>query len=284
MRATLSAELSVEALADLARLDLDPTGLRRTFDAAAAPRLRKAIALLRDARLQRGPGAFLVPAAALATLPEAKRSSAGLALLLALGSPVPQNDAGDLAVRVVDEGQRMTSGGRYHKSNEGGELHTDGPQYQVPPRYIGLVCVRPASVGGASKLVDAHAVHREIEARAPESLAALYQPFHFHQKPGPRTVVAPIFAREEDTSELRIRYLGEYVRSGHAVAGVPLSAEAARALGVLDRVLADDAMALRFSLDAGDVLVIDNHRMLHGREAFEDAGAKREMLRIWVRP
>jgi alpha-ketoglutarate-dependent taurine dioxygenase len=248
---------------------------------------------LRDERLLRGAGAFVVRGRSFDGLDERARQEVYEGMLGAIGELRPQNDAGDRIVRVADEGQRMTAGGRYHKSNEGGEIHTDGPQYEIPPRFVGLRCVRPAQAGGASKLVSAHAVHEELSARSPDLLRRLYDEFHFHQKPGPRTVRAPIFTRDPSSGALRIRYLGEYVRSGHAIANTPLDDEAKNALDALDALLADEGrFAVRFDLGAGDVLVLDNDRVLHGRDAFRDpdpvggapgATGRREMWRLWVR-
>jgi alpha-ketoglutarate-dependent taurine dioxygenase len=256
-------------------------------------RLAATMATLRDTRLVAGPGAFVISGESFAALPDEEQRPVYEAMLGALGEFLPQNDAGDRIVKVVDEGQRMTAGGRYHKSNEGGEIHTDGPQYDVPPRFVGLRCVRPAASGGASKLVSAHAVHEELTTRHPGLLRRLYDHFHFHQKPGPRTVQAPIFMQDPDSGALRVRYLGEYVRSGHAVAQAPLDAEASEALDALDAVLADEQrFAVRFDLGPGDVLIVDNHRVLHGREAFRDpspdaearpSAGRREMWRLWVR-
>lgn len=63
-----------------------------------------------------------------------------------------------------------------------------------------------------------------------------------------------------------------------------------RALGALDQAIYKESQAaVRFVLEAGDVLVIDNYRVLHAREAYADRGAvdgapdgsERRTWRVW---
>jgi gamma-butyrobetaine dioxygenase len=59
--------------------------------------------------------------------------------------------------------------------------------------------------------------------------------------------------------------------------------DAAATQAALDRwaaaVAEQDASVQRFTLRAGDLVVIDNYRVLHGREPFE---GERVMWRVWV--
>jgi len=247
------------------------------------PQLASALAALRESHLRLGYGAFLISGEPLGTLADAAQAAAYRLMAQALGPLQGQNAAQDLTVAVRDEHQRMGQGGRYHKSNEGGELHTDAPQYARTPAYVGLHCVRPASVGGTSKLVSAYAVHNALLEASPAALALLYDNYHFHQKPGPRTIQAPIFSQEG--GGLSARYLGEYVRSGHQVAARPLDMPHAEALAALDALLADEErFAAQFDLRAGDVFIFDNRRLFHGRSAFVDEPGQpgRELTRVWI--
>ena len=54
------------------------------------------------------------------------------------------------------------------------------------------------------------------------------------------------------------------------------------ALQELDAAIAEeDSTAARFSLEAGEALIVDNFRMLHARESFRDCSRQRRMWRVW---
>jgi len=50
-----------------------------------------------------------------------------------LGEPLVQNIQGEILVEVSDKDRSMKTGGRYHDTREGGSLHTDSPQFPLPP-------------------------------------------------------------------------------------------------------------------------------------------------------
>jgi hypothetical protein len=43
----------------------------------------------------------------------------------------------------------------------------------------------------------------------------------------------------------------------------------------------EEAVAARFRVEAGEALLIDNYRMLHGREAFDNDARERKLWRVW---
>ena len=43
---------------------------------------------------------------------------------------------------------------RYHQTNLGGSLHSDGPQLPVPPKYVLMCCLNQAKKGGSSIIVS----------------------------------------------------------------------------------------------------------------------------------
>ena len=58
-----------------------------------------------------------------------------------LGGFLSQNSNNDYLVEVKDKGKTLKNGARYHESNEAGNLHTDSPQWENVPDYVGLYCV-----------------------------------------------------------------------------------------------------------------------------------------------
>lgn len=246
--------------------------------------VREEMAALRRRHLENGFGILLISGAT-GGLTDIEQKNAHWVMMSVLGDPIPQNEHSDRYVGVADEGKRMTSGGRYHKSNEGGELHTDSPQYDRPPEIISLVCIHPAVAGGESKFISAYAVHNALLRQDTQRLAPLYEFYHFHRKPTTETTFAPIFSYEE---KLRCRYLGEYVRSGMQIKGERIEGTAkGAALRALDAALCEERFVFELRMNAGDVLVLDNQRIFHGRSSFRDDSASgrppRQMGRLWLR-
>jgi alpha-ketoglutarate-dependent taurine dioxygenase len=285
-RAVLSDAARNELVARRGLLRVAPGSFdAASHDLALFPNVREEMLGLRRSHLQNGFGIVWLTGA-VADLDDLERKNAHWVMMSFLGEPLPQNEKGDRYVYVVDEGQRLSAGGRYHQSNEGGELHTDSPQYEQPPEVISLVCVQPAMEGGESKLASAYAVHNSLLRDHPSRLPLLYEAFHFLRKPTTNTTVAPIFTY--DGKHLGCRYLGEYVRSGYAMQGETLAVTPkGEALAALDAALSRADAVVELSLAAGDVLVLDNQRILHGRSSFRDdpdhVYPRREMGRLWLR-
>lgn len=210
-----------------------------------------------------------------------------------LGEVLPQ-DATGLEIREVqDRGTRIGEGrsARYAESRRGGSLHTDGAESPFPlPDYFTLCCVRKAVRGGAFQMVSAESVYLRLLDRAPELVRVLREPFHFDRRgdPGPDgslTVAKPIFF--DRGGRLHVTYLREYVEIGHGHEDVAdLTAMQRAALDALDAELDDPDLIVQGYLEPGQILVIDNQRILHGRTAFEDGpdpANKRLLLRMWLR-
>ena len=159
-------------------------------------------------------------------------------------------------------------------TDAGIELHTDQPFLDAPPRYQLLQGIRAADRGGESLVADGEAAYRylaSIDAAAAEILAATPVRFHRKQRAFEREVTAPVVTIEDTRVRVRSSYF--------TVAPYQLPFERVdawyRAHDRFVRILRDPRHHYRFALRAGDVLVYDNRRMLHGRTAF--AGPR------WVR-
>ncbi|MFJ2742999.1 TauD/TfdA family dioxygenase [Streptomyces sp. NPDC087440] len=145
--------------------------------------------------------------------------------------------------------------------------HTDRAGPPGPPRLLALLCVRPAPTGGTSLLIGGATVHDRIAAAHPGELPTLYGDFHFGaERDLART--GPVFAHRDD--RLTVHYNRHQIERGHHAAGLPLSAAQTRALDAFDAVLADPDLFLRVPLHRGDLLLLDNTAVLHGRTAFTD--------------
>ena len=205
-----------------------------------------------------------------------------------LGTLYIQNDKNQKLVQVQDRGKSIKSGGRYHQTKEGGSFHTDSPQWENVPDFIGMYCVNPAKKGGESKFVSAYSIHNEMLKKHKQFLEMLYQQFYFDKRgefesEESSTVFEPIFTYKDN--QLKCRYLRDYINDGHKTQDVPLSKEQNEALDCFDEIIHDENLAVSYNLKQNDIVFFNNNRVIHGRtsfEDFEDIEKKRLMIRTWI--
>ncbi|WP_245678332.1 TauD/TfdA family dioxygenase [Chondromyces crocatus] len=153
-------------------------------------------------------------------------------------------------------------------TDAGIDLHTDQPFLDRPPRYQLLQCVRPATLGGESYLVDALAAARllqAIDAPAFELLTTVPVRFHRKQKAFERVVDAPLLTMEGPEG-----FQSRYSYFTLAPFDRPFAEMEAwyRAYTRFARIVRDRRNQYRFELQPGEFVIYDNYRMLHARTAF----------------
>jgi alpha-ketoglutarate-dependent taurine dioxygenase len=259
--------------------------------AGGAPPAADFTAALRDyeqRHLLNRPGYFIL--SGFANLDEAGARNVILAVSDALGGIIPQGFDGELIREVRYRGVTLehTVTARYSDTRQGGNPHTDGMHRPGPiPAYFALHCVRQAVVGGALVLVHIDDLMRELRHQ-PDVLAALTDTVHFDTRDRdaerPATVPRPILELDGDTA--RITYIREYIDTGHRRAGVPpLRPAQLRAMDVLDELLDRPDLQAHRRLEPGQLIVINNRTLVHGRTPFEvepGEGADRLLLRTWI--
>lgn len=160
--------------------------------------------------------------------------------------------------------------------------HTDRAGPPGPPRLLALLCVRPALSGGESLLISGHTVHAQLSANRPGALSTLYQDFHFGAEQNlART--GPVFARTG--GQLKVRFNRYQIERGHDAVGEPLTSAQVEALDAFEEVLGDEGQFLRLPLRRGDLLVLNNNTVLHGRTSFTDhadPSRNRCLTRAWA--
>lgn len=140
----------------------------------------------------------------------------------------------------------------------------------TPLRYFALGCHISALEGGATHLFDGEQAARLLVGQ----LGGADQVFiRYRSAYRPDTEHHPLIARHEEYGQvLRFRSACEY----NSVTALPLGlSEVDMYLTVEDAVSASLAHVHRWR--AGDLLIVDNHRMLHSRAPF---AGRRHMLRV----
>jgi alpha-ketoglutarate-dependent taurine dioxygenase len=178
------------------------------------------------------------------------------------------------------------------------------PGAAVPPAYrtraaipfhtaesdvLGLLCLRPARSGGRTLLASAAAVHNAVLGARPDLAEQLYRCHHFDrhedQESGEETaLISPLITRHGDRPSMRY----DRARLDHGFRDserddVPDVAGELYAL--IDTTAASPAVRLELDLGPGDLLLLDNHVVLHARSAYDDFDApqdKRHLLRLWL--
>lgn len=147
---------------------------------------------------------------------------------------------------------------RYSRTPDALPLHTDCSNQTVPPNLVAFAMERPDPEGGGeSVMLSALDLVHEL----PEDLVSLLrQPvFPFTAKKR-----YPILQGEGD--DVQIRYYSQQITSAlgeHCT----LSDTLQEALDELERYLDLSQRSVRFAMQAGEVVIMDNQRVLHGRSA-----------------
>ncbi|MFO0577312.1 MAG: TauD/TfdA family dioxygenase [Polyangia bacterium] len=179
--------------------------------------------------------------------------------------------------RVEQQPIRAVPGARSFAASQGpAPLHSDSQlHFGVPPHLQIMVCVRPADSGGESLLLDVWPLLHALERDDPERLRRLLTvprriPFVFGDVVGPTLSWrggSLVFTH----SPMAPRAAG----SGSGAAPDPESAPA--------QALIESVPPQSVPVRAGEILVLNNHRVLHGRRGFADARREFTRLLVWLR-
>jgi gamma-butyrobetaine dioxygenase len=157
-------------------------------------------------------------------------------------------------------------------SDRGLEVHTDNPYRDPVPGLQVLHCLGNADEGGETCLVDGFMVAAQLKASHADAFDCLTMtPCHFHWRDDKTRLeaIAPILSLDREGAVNTIRFnhrsLGDVVTEPQ---NKPRWRAAYRAFA---QALNSPDLTCQFRLNPGDVLIMDNHRILHGRSAFDGA-------------
>jgi alpha-ketoglutarate-dependent taurine dioxygenase len=204
-----------------------------------------------------------------------------------LEPPVAQEWKGTMIYDVRHDGQGYTADTRAALTPEGLDMHNDSSMGEAPANYISLLCLETARSGGMSSLASAYAAHNHFLSQHPDLLPRLYQPFYRdrqeYQAPDADNWY-PIFAREH--GGLRIRFNARVISRGYQKSGRLLDREGARSVEAMNAFLTDPAHRHDFWLERGQVQILNNRWIVHGRTPYVDFSEpekRRHLVRLWLR-
>jgi alpha-ketoglutarate-dependent taurine dioxygenase len=239
--------------------------------------------------INHGPGFAIVDRLPVERWPDDASRAVWWLLASLVARPVAQKWDGTSIYDVTDRGRPPGNGVRPDVTNVEQNFHTDNSYNNVPPHYVGLMCVRTAMEGGVSGIVSFATAHEEMRRRHPDLLPRLYQPFYFdrqreHAPDEVMTTFHPMLEGKEGRLVARLSHF--QVKNGHKIAGVEIDADGAAALEAFEAILNEPGMSARFQFEPGQMQLIDNRAMGHKRTAFRDwpePERKRLLVRLWLR-
>lgn len=149
-------------------------------------------------------------------------------------------------------------------------LHTDLTNQELPPGFQFLHCLANEAEGGGSLFCDGYAISEDLRKSHPkdfELLSSISIPFRFH----------------DDTTDIRSRKKVINLDENGQVIEICFNAHIADVLDLEPSLMAryyrayrqymimtrDPAYLVTLKLKAGEMVVFDNRRVLHGRGAFD---------------
>ncbi|MGI9422599.1 MAG: TauD/TfdA family dioxygenase [Hyphomicrobiaceae bacterium] len=215
-----------------------------------------------------------------------------IAWLLAsmISRPVAQNWTGALLYGVADTSKQKPGDGiRPDVTNAEQNFHTDNSYNIMPPDFVALFCQQTAKSGGISRIVSFETARERMQARHPDLIDRLSQPFLFDRQrehaPGdPMWLANPVFAQQN--GRLHTRLSAYLIRQGYDLAGESLDDAGDAALDALTAIIDDPDLYKEFFFEPGQIQIVDNRRIGHKRTAFEDwpePERQRHLTRLWLR-
>jgi len=203
---------------------------------------------------------------------------------LHFGRPGAQNPQGDLLGHVTDTGDDASDPFvRLYRTSADIAYHCDAAD------VVGLLCLRAARQGGASRIVSSVSVHDELARTRPELIPRLFEPFLLDVRNEDRSGALrylPIPPCRFEEGRLRTFYHSDYFRSVQRHDDVPDFSEQERELlDLYEEIASDPSLYLDMELEPGDVQWLSNHVILHARTAYDDhpePARRRHLLRLWL--
>lgn len=162
-------------------------------------------------------------------------------------------------------------------------LHTDLPNQEVPPGYQFLHCLANEATGGGSLFADGFAMAEDLRTEDPAAFDLLCNvaiPFRFHDQDADILVYEPVITLGAGGQVSEIRYNAHL--AGIFDMPADIMPEYYRAYRAFMAKTREAKYRVTLKLKAGEMVVFDNRRVLHGREAFDPSTGFRHLHGCYV--
>ncbi len=157
--------------------------------------------------------------------------------------------------------------------------HVDLPTREYQPGLQLLHCLENDTIGGEAVMMDGFAMAEALRERHPEHFATLTRVRWCYANTARTTDhvwYAPMIKLDDDGNFDEVR-IADFLR-GPLMAPFEDVEPAYAALMALQRLLREPDFALRFTYTPGDMVIFDNRRLLHARDAFDVGQGGRRWL------
>lgn len=203
-----------------------------------------------------------------------------------IGVMVPQSFSEDKVSFVRDEGKSYTDHrSRGHHTNAALPFHSDRCDINI------LLYLSSSNNGGELSVVSYAQAAQALKGRDAGAYAELFNGFPFDLReerifPSIKWLWRPILWQASDGVE-RGHYIRRFISDCARHLDAPqLTQTQFRALEQLDQILAELREANSFLPRIGDLVILDNYRVMHARSNYDDTAEAppRLALRAWVAP
>lgn len=275
-----------------AALRSTPTTVPELYESTAAdfplPTLQCDLASLDD-ELERGRGFVLIRGIPVERYAEDELAAIFWGIGAHFGTGLAQSTKGDRLGHVMDLSGPDSDKRQMRNYELGGDLrmHTD-----LNNDVVCLLMLRAAKSGGESRIASSMAIHNIILREHPEFLEPLYNGYFFHRLRKERSdtsgVISPhrIPVYSDYAGQLSCHFNPSPVDRAVQRAGVKLTALEEGAFRFFIEVSKRPGVYLDMSMQPGDIQLLNNHVILHGRTDYEDwpeRDRRRHLLRLWLR-
>ncbi len=150
--------------------------------------------------------------------------------------------------------------------------HNDNAQYTNPPSGQVLAMLVNDASGGHNIIVDGFSVVAQLPPAAVEILSRVAVGFRQYSTQAEGFTRQPLIERDREGRCTHLRFSNQLMQP--LPFDDPDLASWYDAYRLLGTAISDPANHVTFRLDAGDTLIVNNHRVLHAREAFVPDGPR----------
>jgi len=234
--------------------------------------------------LELGSGACILRGFPVDDFDEQGAKDALLAMCRHVGTPNSQSAEGHLVFSVRDAGLKPDDP-RARGPNTRKKLTFHADRCDV----IAFLCLQPAMEGGENDIVSSMLLYNELASNHPDLLTVLMEPFYYarhtvdlgNENPWCQQPVFSFTGGRFACNLLRV-----LIDRAAAMEELPdLTHEQIEALDLVQTLSEDRERHLRFRLERGDLLLLNNWVTLHRRTAFvddDDEALHRHILRVWL--
>lgn len=163
------------------------------------------------------------------------------------------------------------------------EPHTDNPYRKPQPGYVLLHCLENTAQGGENGLTDGFRAAEELRKESPELFQALVDtPVNWFYRDEQAIIedCSAFIDVNRDGSIKHVRFHGRSDRVAAVDADHLDKFYEARRRFI--QLIQSDALEARFKLQAGDMFMVDNYRLIHSRKAFRLETGARHMRQAYI--